>query len=241
MSDTTNHLERAEMLEYFEGEVADMRALELEQHFAACKDCAREARAIRKLSVALCGLRIPKVRAAQWQQRVKLAFSVAAEASEYGAWLGRIRTWSDKGLGRFGAAVRVFMAETGKPSGIVLDALDKLRAPASVLRFVAGSAVVPAHGGQSVSKSELTDVVVAMDDPETRVSIIRGQGEVVVRLGGEWKRGESPLVVLVPRDVDCGALVVEAVRIQNGGFEARFEQVSTGDYLVIVEPEPDAV
>jgi hypothetical protein len=249
-----NHISREELMDYVAELLPEKREAEIDLHLAACDDCAVTASQIHAMSVVWDNWTLRTHAEAHRQVRLaEVLNQVPGLDAQRRGWLER---WLQTASGRATAAAWLILDATSQAAKLVTEGLDAITLAASPWRLslVVPQAHRPSRGsaidtGREPSRSSTPDV------PQVYIQVGQarpgGPRPILVRVEGLTleQQQANPLVVLISTGIEAPPLRCvlqapapssQARRGSPSGSPSKvafalFEEVSPGEYLVVVE------
>jgi len=224
---TNENLDNERLAAYVAGALAEADELACDRHAAVCVDCARRLSEALVLDSAVAGWNARSHGRALALARLDSALAAAEGEATDPAWLSRLRRWRHDLQGRAEAALRVV---TGDVPEMILGGLDGMWRSGTAWDLA--YAKVPERTRGIGAAARATEVVV--ESNMRSVGHLAVDGSAVTATLTIPESARAPLVMLVP---EAGAKpIIREPKWTGRAYEARFENVPAGRYLMVFEP-----
>lgn len=224
------HLTKETLKDYLNLRLKDEILMEIDEHLAACADCASLVRQEKLLRFAWRTLTAEAHGRAYWQAQLGRALNEAAAFPENSNYKERIKEWISVWKSKAEAALGLIVEGAAGQAQIIIQGLESLARVDSKMAF--SFAQTPIRGAEEGSIT-----VEAAGPPFVNITVDSKQKTVTILLRKIETGKRPPLVVLVPDSKDKKPVLAEPKQPQGSKqFVAQFSNVPSGKYLLVFEP-----
>lgn len=249
----TQHLTTEKIANYFGKLLSEEEESQVELHFAECDDCTQRARRWHAFSENWDSWTAQAHGEAYVRVAVERALQKAQEQENVPALRERLVHWREECFSKVKAAAHVIFEAPREVARVVTEGLEGLVRPEDNWQFALATTAVRTRGaarvrGRGVAPQQATGPA-ALGTPRALVTVSSAAGEIEIQVNRLPSRPETrepvrtrggvapspeklPLVLLVPTK-EGGE---PQLRQLEPDLSVRFTGVTSGDYLIVIEP-----
>ena len=239
------HVDTFEILAYVSGKMGEEESARMEIHCAECEACAKKVSAHFMIRDHFDTVFDSWTAEAHGQalaaEQLADALDQAASAEGSDALRERIRTWVATVQARAGVALTVAVDTTRHAAKIVRENMDLLNPltiePALRPSIVRTRGAVATRGERHVHGKTAQDKILVEIPGDPSVSVSMDPLKNCVRVASEMLEKPWPLVLLIPQGEGRPQVKEFRLSLDKTSLMAEFENVESGEYLLVIESQ----